>query len=519
MDGGGKRSNCNRAVNNMTITINLVAADGATGAITVADPTVNAPATTESFFAATAKPATAWTTDVPVTLGMQFTVPANTATPISATAIRWYQDVKNNAAHTALLYDVSGNVLASVNDSLAANDVWQQAALTTPIQLTPGNTYTVAVFTTSGYNADNGYFSTGYPKTQNGITVPANAGVFSYGSTPSFPSTSFQGCNYYVDIVLQPGLAGQAPPPPPTPGPLHFGMFGQSTAADYAATEQQFGMSSGSMWLSGPGLAYDSWSNYTGSAYSAAQLAMQQGRSKIFINFPPIVNGATLTQAAAGDFNTYYSQAAGQFNNSAFDTVVFRCIWEWQGGWYPWGWSSGQQNQSTYVTDFIGAFQQMVTTIRSNMGNVKNVQFCLSGAQGDQVQMPNWQACYPGDAYVDWIGVDWYDGNPGDNTGTDLASEQARWAQDNAPGAATCLQLCTQHQKGFAIPEWSVGKCGDDPYFVDQVRATLQAVQNAGLPVFAGYWRAPYGGVNGDYNLYPNTLARMLADFGGGQTS
>lgn len=200
----------------MTITINLVAADGATGSITATLPPINAPATTESFFAATAKPTAAWASDVAVTLGMQFTVPAGTATPISATDIRWYQDVKNNAAHTALLYDMSGNVLASVNDSLSANDVWQQAALPTPIELTPGDTYTVAVFTTSGYNADANY--AGFNKTNNGITVPANAGVFSYGSTPSFPTSSFQGSNYYVDIVLQPGLAGQLPPPPP-PGP------------------------------------------------------------------------------------------------------------------------------------------------------------------------------------------------------------------------------------------------------------------------------------------------------------
>lgn len=448
-----------------------------------------------------------------VNLGMQFTP----TTSGGITALRFYKGPTNVGVHTGDLWDYQGNNLAHVTYTSETSAGWQQQSLTTPVPLASGFVYTVSYSTSGNYAADAVYFSAS--GASGPFDVPQDAGVFVYASGSAWPTQAFDATNYYVDAVFSLAVTGTPVlPPPKTTGPLYFGMFGQSTAADYAATEQQFLMVPGSMWLSGPGIAYDSWSDYTGSAYSAAQLAMQQGRTKIFINIPPIINGGTLTEAAAGDFDQYYSQAAGQFNNAFFDTVVFRCIWEFQGGWYPWGWSSGQQNQSTYVQDFIGAFQHMVDAIRANMGNVPNVQFCFSGAQDDQVQMPNWQACYPGDAYVDWIGADWYDGNPGDNTGTTLADEEARWQQDNAPGAAACYTLCTTHKKGFAIPEWSVGLCGDDPYFVNQIRATLQNVQNAGLPVFAGYWRAPYGGVNGDYNLYPNTLAAMLNDFSFGQT-
>lgn len=194
------------------LTINLVAADGATGSITATLPPINSTQTVESYYASTVVPTTPSNPDSAVTVGQQFTVPVAGA----INAVRFYKGVVSTG-DMAGLWDANGNLI----DHVAVTETkvgWQIAAFTQPWALTPGATYTAGYLTTN-YPADaNKEAAAG---TQNGITFLENGGVFAYGTSLTFPGASFNASSYYVDVAFQPGESGKVytPPPPPTQSP------------------------------------------------------------------------------------------------------------------------------------------------------------------------------------------------------------------------------------------------------------------------------------------------------------
>jgi hypothetical protein len=136
------------------------------------------------------------------------------------------------------------------------------------------------------------------------------------------------------------------------------------------------------------------------------------------------------------------------------------------------------------------------------------------------------ETLYPGDAYVDWIGGDWYDDlYPMGDSAADIESSPAKleaYYANPAEGgsAASCLSLTVlmdfalAHGKPFCLPETG---CGDSPSdnatFPAWTRATLDAYTAKGLKIeFVSIWS------NGSYNFLnngkPNESAAWAANFG-----
>ena len=85
--------------------------------------------------------------------------------------------------------------------------------LSTPVTLAPGTVYVVSYHTTV-YSADDNYFANAL--TRGPLTAPANSrsggnGVYAYGTSSTFPSSSYKASNYWVDVAFQ---EGESPPPP-----------------------------------------------------------------------------------------------------------------------------------------------------------------------------------------------------------------------------------------------------------------------------------------------------------------
>jgi hypothetical protein len=102
-------------------------------------------------------------------------------------------------AHTGKIWNTNGTLLASVSFSCESSFGWQEAALTTPLQITAGVRYRVT------YNVQ-----TVIAKTFNVLNTPLTRGPLtgwvSYFSTPagSFPTT-FSGSNLFADVVFKTG--------------------------------------------------------------------------------------------------------------------------------------------------------------------------------------------------------------------------------------------------------------------------------------------------------------------------
>ena len=155
--------------------------------------------------------------DPAVTLGMKF----QTDFPGTATGMRFYKATANTGTHTGALWSSTGAALAQVTFTNETASGWQYATFSSPVTLAADTTYVV------GYQSPNGHFSTGGAFTASATNGPLRAlqssvtpnGVFNYGSSLGFPTSSFGSVNYYVDILFQPaGAPGTVTGVNATPG-------------------------------------------------------------------------------------------------------------------------------------------------------------------------------------------------------------------------------------------------------------------------------------------------------------
>ena len=114
---------------------------------------------------------------------------------------------------------------------------------------------------------------------------------------------------------------------------------------------------------------------------------------------------ANMKQIAAGGWDAYFAEAARTLRD--FESPVFLSInHEMNGNWYPY---SQDYPGSGYTTsDYISAWKRIVDVFRRQGAN--NVAFVWSPNVPD-VGNFGFASYYPGDDYVDWIGVSLYSGN------------------------------------------------------------------------------------------------------------
>ncbi|CAN2533303.1 hypothetical+protein [Methylocapsa aurea] len=159
-----------------------------------------------SLFAQIAVPEKA-TSDDPnsVELGVRF----SSAVAGTISGLRFYKNFINIGAHTAHLWDSSGNLLASATFTNETAHGWQIVDFAAPVHLTVGAAYTASYHTNGFYSASFDYF--GSPLVEAPLTAPVNAGVYAYGGAAAFPAQSYSASNYWVDVMFKPDPAVSAP--------------------------------------------------------------------------------------------------------------------------------------------------------------------------------------------------------------------------------------------------------------------------------------------------------------------
>ena len=155
-----------------------------------------------SLFGA-AVPATAASGDSSlIEVGTKFRV----TQPCALTSIRFYKGPGNTGTHVGTLWTASGQQLAQVTFTGESAGGWQSIALPAAVTLTVGTTYVVSYLAPVGqYSVNGGFFNAG-PFTNGPIVGNANVagdpnGVFAYGG--GFPTGSFNGSNYWVDVIVR----------------------------------------------------------------------------------------------------------------------------------------------------------------------------------------------------------------------------------------------------------------------------------------------------------------------------
>ena len=114
---------------------------------------------------------------------------------------------------------------------------------------------------------------------------------------------------------------------------------------------------------------------------------------------------ADLKAIAGGQWDDYFIEAAHTVKD--FGSPVFISIdHEMNGTWYPY--SQAYPGSSTTAADYVAAWRRIVTLFRQSGAN--NAAFVWSPNVPD-VGGVSYASYYPGDSFVDWVGVSFYSGN------------------------------------------------------------------------------------------------------------
>lgn len=209
--------------------------------------------------------------------------------------------------------------------------------------------------------------------------------------------------------------------------------------------------------------AADNWDNIAGPDWA---LSPWWGSGRKLIYSVPLfphtatqtaaASGAKLAACAAGDYDQHWAQLGKNLMSHRLASTVVRPGWEFDAGWYVWA-AKGR------VDDYVGCYRHLVTAMRAVPG--QHFTFLWNPAEGVH-EFPAEQA-YPGDEYVDYVGVDIYDTSWVKGTypltGTETAAEREQiqatvWNEllTGDHGLKFWQSFAQTHGKRMAIPEWGL---------------------------------------------------------------
>jgi hypothetical protein len=169
----------------------------------------------------------------------------------------------------------------------------------------------------------------------------------------------------------------------------------------------------------------------------------------------------TLARGAAGAYDQYWRSFARTFVAAGRGDAILRLGWEFNGKFYPWAAGGKEDAFAAYWRRIVGV-----------MATVPGTAFQYDWTPLAGNTNANLERAYPGDAYVDFIGLDAYD-----TTGV-TSSREARWAniRDRRYGLAWHRDFAAAHGKPMTFPEWGLSirtqdglGGGDNAHYIEQM--------------------------------------------------
>jgi hypothetical protein len=173
-------------------------------------------------------------------------------------------------------------------------------------------------------------------------------------------------------------------------------------------------------------------------------------------------SGGSLQEGARGTYNVHFRRLAETLVRHGQANAVIRLGWEFNGEWTRW---TAQRDPEA----FSAYWRLVVETMRSVPGAQFEFDWCVALGRFGVVE-----AAYPGDSYVDFVGMDAYDTWWNEAERTDLAK---RWQRmlDEPGGLRWHRDFARAHGKRMTYPEWGLwirpdGRGGgDNPYYVEKM--------------------------------------------------
>jgi hypothetical protein len=226
---------------------------------------------------------------------------------------------------------------------------------------------------------------------------------------------------------------------------------------------------------------------------------------------------AALAATAAGRNDAAFRVGAQYIKAANFAGVTIRLGWEFDGNWMPW---SAAGNESLWIQ----AYRHVHDVFKSI---IPNARFDWTGDVG---WMPRETSAYPGDGYVDVIGMDVYDkslASPWNPATHSWVNAEAAFNTD-VPSLTFQRNFAISHGKQVSYPEWALATGGseaptsaggDNPTFIQGMYNWMNSLPSsgAGSLAYQTYYNDDADGHDGYHALshFPNAQARFRALFGG----
>jgi hypothetical protein len=237
---------------------------------------------------------------------------------------------------------------------------------------------------------------------------------------------------------------------------------------------------------------YSNWSDVVDDSWLlGAWQGFQQQGGTVVLSVPLLVDSpvGTFAQGAAGAYDSNWKRLGQELVSSGDGSDILRLGWEFnQSASFPWRLSA--TNSAMGGAAFIAYWRRVVTILRSTPGSHFKFDWTVLPGAGE-AGTPDAAGAYPGDDYVDYVGVDVYDvGWAAD--GSPINDAAARWQQiaNQNEGLNWWASFAKDHGKQLSIPEWGIETWaghnggGDDPYFIEQMYNWMKANR----PAYESYW-------------------------------
>lgn len=256
-------------------------------------------------------------------------------------------------------------------------------------------------------------------------------------------------------------------------------------------------------------LPHGGWSDFNPATMCGYQLDPwrkwrdERPGSAFVYGIPLLVDGfeGAFARGAAGEFDAAYARAARALVESGHGDAVVRL------GWEPNNRVIGPWQATDDPAGYAALFRHVVAVFRSTPGAC--FTFELSSALGVQPgrRLRSFADYYPGDAHVDWLGMNVYDLKWGDPHIS--AHDRWSWIRRQDMGLKAHVAFVRARGKRNVCSEWGLYRRGDafagggdNPFFIDRMAEYFAW----GAVAYQSYFDHDWGG-------------GALADFPAGRTA
>ena len=230
---------------------------------------------------------------------------------------------------------------------------------------------------------------------------------------------------------------------------------------------------------------YSSWDSVARPESVLTRFAEFVGILVIAQPFWPSHSGGSLSDCAAGAYDAQWRDFGALLQARGRGSSIVRLAWQFNGDDVEWS--------AREPTSFIACFRHVVSAIRTGAPAVV-IDWSMGAHGASEPPSGDPFDAYPGDAFVDVVGIDAFDMTPS-------SRDQAAFdAQCNGPvGLCSVARFARARGKRLGVGQWAVVTCngfgdrgGDNPFYLQEMHDVF--VQNADIIAYETYYNDPNPG-------------------------